>query len=50
MKYYKTWQEALTDFITKYGQNYEQVYSLMAEFELILRRNIKGAYYLREKI
>ena len=53
MKYYSSWQEALRDFVEHYGHNYkevDEVYALMVEFELELQRNVKGAYYMQEKI
>ena len=46
MKYYSNWQDALISFITKYGHNYEDAYNLIVEFELELKQNIKGAYYI----
>lgn len=49
MKYYKTWQEAFLDFITKYGSNYEEPYNLTAEFELQLKQNIHGSYFMYHK-
>lgn len=48
MKYYSTWQEALADFLAKYGHNYKDVYNLMVEFEAQLKRNIKGTYFIYE--
>lgn len=49
MTYYKSWQEALQDFIAKYGHNFEDPYNLTMEFEIQLKRNIKGAYYMLEE-
>ncbi len=46
--YYSSWQEAFKDFITKYGHNYKDPYNLMIEFELQLKRNIKGTYFIDE--
>lgn len=46
MKYYKTWQEALLDFVERFGHNYEDSYNLMAEFEEKLNQNIKGVYFM----
>lgn len=46
MKYYKTWQAALVDFIELFGHNFEDSYNLTAEFELMLKRNIKGVWYM----
>lgn len=46
MKYYKTWQEAFIDFIERFGHNYEESYTLTAEFEEKLNKNNKGVYYI----
>lgn len=46
MKYYKTWQEALSDFIDRFGHNYADSYNLVAEFEEKLGRNIKGVWFM----
>lgn len=46
MKYYSKWQDALVDFIAQYGHNYEDAYNLIIEFELQLKRNIKGTYFM----
>lgn len=48
MKYYSNWQDALLDFVTQYGHNYEDAYNLIAEFELHLKQNIKGVYYMEK--
>lgn len=50
MTYYKTWQQALMDFIRHNGTEYESeqdLYALMTEFEVRLRKNVNGAYYLK---
>lgn len=49
MKYYKTWQEALLDFISKKGSNYDNPYILITEFEDILQQNVKGTYFIMWK-
>lgn len=46
MKYYSSWQEALMDYVRRYGHNYEDAYNLMADFELNLSQNIKGAHFI----
>lgn len=46
MKYYSTWQEALSDFVERFGHNYADSYNLVAEFEEMLNKNIKGVYYI----
>ena len=46
MKYYSTWQEALTDFINLYGHNYDTPYILLMEFEEQLNQNKKGTYFI----
>ena len=48
MKYYSTWQEALAEFIEQYGHNYKDAYTLTAEFEQLLFKNVKGAYYVEK--
>lgn len=48
IKYYSSWQEALLEFISKYGQNYKDPYNLVTEFELQLKKNIKGTYFIGE--
>lgn len=50
MTYYKTWQDALIDFIYNYGHNYKDAYNLMAEFEQNLCQNLKGAYFMTENL
>ncbi len=50
MNYYSSWQEALMDFIRQNGKEYKDVselYALMVEFELKLKINARGAYYIR---
>lgn len=46
MKYYRSWQDALQDFISRYGANYQDPYNLMVEFEEQLKKNIKGVYFM----
>lgn len=46
MKYYSTWQEALLDFIERYGHNYQDSYNLTAEFEQKVKQNAKGVWYM----
>ncbi len=46
MKYYSNWQDALQDFIKKYGHNYKDTYNLIVEFEEALEKNSKGIYYM----
>ena len=46
MTYYSTWQEALAEFITKYGHNYKDAYNLATEFEMHIKQNIKGSWYM----
>ena len=46
MKYYKSWQAALTDWIELYGHEFGDPYNLIVEFELHLKQNIRGTYYL----
>jgi hypothetical protein len=46
MKYYKTWQEALIDFIKIRGDNYQVSWSLAEEFEIELQRNRNGTYFM----
>lgn len=48
MTYYSEWQLALIDFITLYGHNYKDAYNLTVEFELHLKRNKHGAYFIRK--
>ena len=43
---YRTWQEAFMQFIRKYGHNYEDSYNMAVEFEMHLRQNRLGVYYL----
>ena len=47
MTYYKTWQDALVEYIRAHGHEYNDVYILFAEFEQQLQRNVKGAYYMQ---
>lgn len=49
MKYYRTWQDALRDFISRYGHNYRDAYNMITEFELILQRNIRGVYFMEDE-
>ena len=46
MTYYKTWQEALLDFIKIYGHNYADSYNLMVEFESYLNKNKRGTWFI----
>ena len=46
MKYYSTWQAAFIEFIERYGSNYEDSYNLSVEFELHLKQNKNGAYFI----
>ena len=46
VKYYKSWQSALTDWIELYGHEFGDPYNLIVEFELHLKQNIRGTYYL----
>lgn len=46
MKYYKSWQEALVEFINIYGHNYKDGYNLLMEFEASLNQNVRGAYFI----
>lgn len=46
MKYYTSWQEALQEFIATYGHNFEDPYNLIVEFELDLKQNVNGAYFI----
>ena len=46
MKYYSTWQEAFIDFIKLYGDNYLDSYPLTEDFELRLKQNLHGTYFI----
>lgn len=46
MKYYSTWQQALSEFIQRYGHNYEDGYNLVVEFENKLQKNVHGVYFI----
>lgn len=46
MKYYKTWQEAFLEFVTRFGSDYEDSYTLSTDFEERLGKNIKGVWYI----
>lgn len=46
MKYYSTWQAAFVEFIEKFGHNYPDSYNLSVEFELHLRKNKLGTYFI----
>lgn len=46
MKYYSNWQSALIDFVKLFGHNYIDSYPLMEDFELRLKQNIKGTYFI----
>jgi len=46
MKYYSTWQEALIDFIKHYGQEYEDGYNLLMEFEERVKQNTVGTWFI----
>lgn len=50
MKPFKTWQDALIEFINLYGHNYKDSYNLTAEFEQMLTQNRIGTYFLKEQI
>jgi hypothetical protein len=46
MKYFSSWQEAYKWFVNRYVDNYEDSYNLSAEFELQLKQNSRGAYFI----
>lgn len=46
MKYFSSWQEAFMWFVNKYSHNFEDSYNLSAEFELQLKQNSRGTYFL----
>ena len=48
MKYYKTWQEALIEFVRIHGEDFKDSYNLTAEFEQKVKQNIHGAWYYHE--
>jgi uncharacterized protein YheU (UPF0270 family) len=50
MTYYKTWQDALQEFITRFGHEYEDSYNLMSEFEEVLQQNRQGVYYITWRV
>ena len=46
MKYYTSWQAALMDYIEAYGDQYEDSYIMLADFEAHLNQNANGAYFV----
>jgi hypothetical protein len=49
IRYYRSWQVALADFIVQFGHLYEDAYNLAAEFESRLKQNVKGSYFMYTK-
>ncbi len=46
---YKTWQEAYIAFIKQYGDSYKDAYNMSVEFEMHLRQNRHGVYFLKKE-
>ena len=46
VRYYRTWQEALSDFVERFGHNYADSYNLAVEFEQHIKKNSKGVWFL----
>jgi hypothetical protein len=46
MRYYSTWQEALQDFIERFGSGFDTSFELIQEFEQKLGRNVRGAWFM----
>ncbi len=49
-QYYNHWQDAFVVFIEQYGHNYQDSYNLAVEFEMHLRKNRLGCFYLLENL